>query len=82
MNSSAAYKLKLATDAAKKGIPLTVNIRGMGGYAISDVRNAKHTVLLTLADNKGFVAVDPDEILSVWVHALPPAFEGSQLHAD
>lgn len=82
MKAGTAYKLKLAYDAIKKGIPASVTIRGVGSYPVTAIRDAKHTITLTLADHKGFIAVDPDDIVSVWVHDLPPAFKGSQLHAE
>lgn len=82
MKATTAYKMKLVADAVRKGIVASVSIRGVGTYRVLAARDQKHSVLLTLADKGGFIATDPDEIVSVWVQELPPAFQESHLHAD
>lgn len=82
MSASTAYKLKLARDSVKRKCPTSVTIRGVGSYPVEGIRDVKHSIILTLANNGGFIAVAPDDLVSVWVHELPPAFEESRLHAD
>jgi hypothetical protein len=81
VNASTAYKLKLVRDSVKRGCPTSVTIRGVGSYMVEGARDVKHSILLTLAKNGGFIAVAPDDLVSVWVHDLPPAFQESQPHA-
>jgi len=76
MKATTHYKLKLAIDARKNNIAVEVVLRGQAApLKVSAIVNLAHTVLLTLDRQVGFVAVEPDEIISVWVPKLPPAFQ-------
>jgi hypothetical protein len=76
MKATTAWKLRLAESARKKELAVRMRVRGFSDeLLVKEIRNLQHTVLLTLDRNGGFVAVDPDDIASVWVPALPPAFQ-------
>jgi hypothetical protein len=82
VSASAAYKLKLAKDSVKRKCPTSVTIRSVGSYPIEGIRDVKHSIIITLANNGGFVTFAPEDLVSVWVQELPDAFKESRLHAD
>lgn len=83
MKASTAYKLTLARTAIKNELAVSMLIRGdREAVQVKGIRDLKHTVLLTLARNGGHLAVEPDDIVTVWVPKLPPSFQESQPHAD
>lgn len=72
MKTSSTYKLQRLSAALLAGEKPQVMIRGEATpHRIQRLRNRQHSVELTLEKNRGFLIVDPDDILSVLVRSQP-----------
>lgn len=80
MKTTSTFKLRLIEQSIKASIAVKVHLRGdREAVGVSDMKSHGHTVLLTLDRNGGFVAVEPDDIISVWVPKLPAAFQSEAI---
>jgi methionyl-tRNA synthetase len=80
VKTSTSYKVRLIELACKQGTKVRVRIRGGERYDVLNLANAKHSLILTVQDDdwgkpNPYVCIDPDDLLYVWVDALPPSFE-------
>lgn len=76
MKTSTSFKLRTITRALKAGMRPKVTIAGVAAeYAVADLRNLNHSVVLELDRHGGFLTVDPEDITTVWVKAQPSGEE-------
>lgn len=75
MKTTSSYKIKLIEEALKESIDVRVTVRGDGSRDVSSLVNIQHTVLLYLGGSTNAIAVDPDEIMTVWVREVPSSLK-------
>lgn len=73
MKTSASFKIKMIRDALAQGIGPKITLRDdtEGVFSVAAVRNHGHSLMIEIARGGGFIVIDPDDILTVWLPKLP-----------